>query len=713
MKRCLSLALVVLMLVAVPLGLASCGADEDSGAIVNAYYVGEMFEFDPARALVDDDAMRVLSLLYEPLFSLNEKGKLEPALAEDYKIIRNVEDEEYQMEITMKQTTWSDGNPVKASDVVYAWQRIIEPGFKSDAAPLLYEIEGAYDVKTGAKSSTQGDFKVEAVDAYTIRITFRNHYDKDGNVVEIDYDAFLRNLTSVALSPVRQTVVSENEEHWGKRAYTIVTNGPFTVNTLEYDVGEFTLERNRYYNYASKDLIDTEDLDKYVRPYQIITDWYVAEELVGKDGKTVELAKMLADKFADNSLFLMADLPLSLRGQYAEDAEVTDALSTMSILLNTETMRPNNGLLSDPAVRRALSQVLDREAIAKKMVFAAPATGLISHGVFDSTSRRDTFREADGADLLSVKAVSSSADITAAKKAVAEAIASAGNNETDQAIASTLTIAYLDNDVNAAVVTIIAEAWAELGITVKPVPVSAKNYYISLDGVNDLSGNQADKDKVNEKDLYVTRASVLDDIYDDFAIGVDNQEFRDLYEAKRANDKRKYWTEERVWNSVSAGGDLGIETDDVLVIDALLVDYQMLAPDAFAPLAAFSSNYNGYGVDITTQGEDKKQTLQAKYNATGYRSEKFDALIAQAFAEKDLEKRATILHNAEKQLLEDMPIIPLTFGQHSYVKSDLIRNVDTDYYGVPKLTEMKMKNYQDYLPVALAPEVKDPEETEE
>ena len=97
MKKFSSLCLAVLLLLSSVLGLASCGELKDSGAVISTYYVGEMYDFDPARAVLDDDSMRVMALLYEPLFTLGENGKVVPALAESYKILRDVESQEYKM----------------------------------------------------------------------------------------------------------------------------------------------------------------------------------------------------------------------------------------------------------------------------------------------------------------------------------------------------------------------------------------------------------------------------------------------------------------------------------------------------------------------------------------------------------------------------------------------------------------------------------------
>ncbi len=651
MKKCLSLVLMVLLLLSVPLGLASCGEMEDNGAVVNLYYLGETYDFDPARVLYDDDAMRVTTLLFEPLFTLNEKGKVEPALAESYRILRDTEEDVYQMEITLRKTSWSDGNPVKAEDVVYSWQRIIEPDFKCDAAPLLYDIAGAIEVKNGILQSSVGDFKVTAEDADTLTITFRNFYDEDGNIVEIDYDAFLRNLTSPALAPVRQAVVSKATEYWGKNSTTIVTSGPFTVRTLDYDLGEFTLERNMYYNYPSKDMVpEGERPDKHVKPYQLVTNWKAALDELG-------------DMFADQSLFLMSDMPVALREEYKKKAEVADVLSTMAILFNLDTPRPGseNGI-KKAEVRKALSDALDREAIADLLVFAKPATGFVSHGVFETNSRRDTFREK--AEALLPK----NADLTAAK-AVTDLVPTAAKN---------IILGYADSDANRAVAEYVQQTWAELGFTVTLRPLGATEWGVFEDGTLKLEEDITSAEKQNIK--YHFRSPDILDLWEDFVLG-DKTEVLAEYDSLAEGQKKNYWN----------------RPQNVKIFDAILVDVQMLSPDAFSPLAAFSTVYGGQGVDISLNA-DGTQRETSQIHVTGYASTEYDALIEKAFLSRNAKDRAAYLRDAEEMLLDDMPIIPLTFGQAHYVKSRKLRNIDTNYYGYPILTDMKMKNYKEYLP---------------
>lgn len=667
MKRILSLGLAALMLLSTVLGLAACGGEEDSGAIINTYYVGEMYEFDPARATMDDDAMRVLSLLFEPLFSISEGGKVKKALAESYEIKRNHEEGIYGMEITIRDTTWSDGNPVTASDVVFAWKRILDPAFRSQAAPLLYEIDNALEAKT-AKDDENGhpitteDIGAAAVNSKLISITFRQVKDEDGNWVEPDYDAFLRNLASVALSPVRQTVVEGNRgkaaEYWGNRSVTIVTNGPFVVRTLDYDTHEFTIERNRYYGYMDKTAIKGRPADEFVTPYQFITDWGLSSGWTENGEWTEEALAEMADRFANDSLFIMSDLPLSLREEMKKKAEVTDTLSTMTILLNQNEIKGWNSPMADPAIRRTLSAVLDREEIADLLVFAKPATGLVNGRVFNADSKRDTFRKEGGA-LLSTTATEKDAGFDAAFANLS-------------ATEKKLTLAYNHNEADLAVAKYVKGKWEALGFSVQLVP---------------LSYNEKEIPQEDGSKSIPYRNSQLVDVYEDFALGNANE----LLSRHKA-------------------GSLSTTQLRNSYFDALLIDFQMLSTDAFSSLAAFSTAMNGNGVDLSAKDAtngDYTQAQTPQLPTCGYSSEEYDALIEAAYNERDLDARAEHLHDAEELLLEDAAVIPLTFGQCHYVADGKIRNVKTDYFGFPIFTKTKLKNYQKYLPV------EETEETEE
>ena len=83
---------------------------------------------------------------------------------------------------------------------------------------------------------------------------------------------------------------------------------------------------------------------------------------------------------------------------------------------------------------------------------------------------------------------------------------------------------------------------------------------------------------------------------------------------------------------------------------------------------------------------------------TGYDSEEYNAIIERAFAEKDIAKRATILHEAEKKLLDDMVVIPVIFNQNATLIRKDLSKVAYGYYGNPIMTKAKLKDYELYIP---------------
>ena len=77
-------------------------------------------------------------------------------------------------------------------------------------------------------------------------------------------------------------------------------------------------------------------------------------------------------------------------------------------------------------------------------------------------------------------------------------------------------------------------------------------------------------------------------------------------------------------------------------------------------------------------------------NLSGYASEEYNALIDKAFAEKNLKKRATILHEAEKLLIEDMPVVPVVFNKTA-ILAEGIKGIDVDYFGLFNFNKAKLK----------------------
>ena len=124
--------------------------------------------------------------------------------------------------------------------------------------------------------------------------------------------------------------------------------------------------------------------------------------------------------------------------------------------------------------------------------------------------------------------------------------------------------------------------------------------------------------------------------------------------------------------------------------DVIAIDMTMLSPDAFSALSQFAVEFSGNGVDMNSPNYDLYG------HVTGYNSKEYNEKIDAAFAEKDRAARATILHEAEEMLLEDMPVVPLIFLQDAYLASDVLSGIETTYYGTQNFKKVKMKDYMEY-----------------
>ncbi len=452
-----ALALAMALLLALPL-LASCGFDEDyTGPTFEVYFSNMPTTFDPAYAYLDDTAMQVMSLLYEGLFSYDEDGKLVNALAEDYRwVTQNAEKSEYVLEIDLKESAWSDGQSVTADQVVFAWRRLLNPEMSSDAACLLYDIKNAQAAKEGTDADIGiYDIGAYAVDTRTIRIEFDH---------EVDLDQFFRNLASPALVPLRDDVVEKNKMvDWDSTAAVVLANGPFYLKT--YAIGDsMRLERNRYYR---RD-VENDKMDKYVTPYRIEVN-FGREHITETDpvtGETVSSEKFDSTSELNNYLWsegimdYYSNLPLESRAEYEGQTSSVARRATAAVYFNVER-EP----FTDARVRRALSMAIDRAELAKRIVSADPASGLIPAGVLETTQKAgDDFR-AEGGELISP-----SGDLDGAKALLREAGVSSGSFE----------LSYkLTDPIDVEIASYLKETWSKLGFS-----VSDRKYYSSDEGAN-------------------------------------------------------------------------------------------------------------------------------------------------------------------------------------------------------------------------------------
>lgn len=422
MKKIVSILLAAVLLCASLLSLASCGTPKDSGAEISVYLGAEIFDFDPTDYYVDSNAEQVMSLLYEPLFKLDSDGELKCAAAKSYK----VDEKKRTVVITLRETYWSDEIRVTANDFIYAWREVVlDPNSPNPAAALFYDIENAIAVKAG--DLTYSKLGAVATGEYEITLTYR-----EGG----DYKQLLKNLASVATSPLRQDVVSTSKTYWSKDTSTIVTNGPFKVETLDREIGDFTLARNVGYHQSPT----AKDYTKNVTPSSLVS-------FITANGK---LDITYADITA-KTVFYMGDATLADRAENASKAKTADDLSVYTYVFNTD-----NPLFKDSKVRRALSLAIDRAAVVEAVTFGKAATGFLTDAVASSVYGKNITARISSdyaANLAEAKQLIASANLTGIKKS--------------------FTITVNNDEESLAVAEIAKACWSELGFSVTVKKVSS------------------------------------------------------------------------------------------------------------------------------------------------------------------------------------------------------------------------------------------------
>ena len=579
MKRIVSLLMTLVMIFGVLTTLSGCGKPKDNGAEINIYLGAQVFDFDPSDYYVSANAERVLSLIYEPLFTVKSNGKVKCAAASDYK----VDKDERKIVITVRESYWSDNIKVTASDFVYAWcERIINPANPNPAAALFLDIEGVKEAMNGASIS---DIAINATSSDEITITY---------VEGADYNRILANLASVATAPVRQDLVSGAETTWSKSS--VVTNGPFKVKNYDKTAGTFELSRNLGYHQDPK----VKDYDNQVRPGLL----YGKTKFTGND-----VAVSYQD-IKDKVVFIMADASLADRADYKRKADVADDTSVYTYVFNTQ-----NPLFADVNVRLALSAAIDREAIIEAITFGKAADGFIPD--VSGGAKKDI--------------ISTTADLDKAREYLAKA---------DQAVVSankSFTLSIDNDEQSKAIAELVKAAWGELGFTVtvealEPVPTG-----MILD-----SGIQ-----------YLVKSVAV-----------------------------------------------GTKSYDVLAID-----WQTYSTDALPGLASLTSNLHGLGRELTSGTPavggvgGVADSSKGRPNLAFWSNAEYDQLVLNASAATKKKDRKNLLADAEKYLMEQMPVCPLVFNQSFVFTSSKVSNVEFDGLGNLNLVDVKLANYRKYFKV--------------
>lgn len=368
MYRKLSLLVIVSIMLTLVLG---CGDSKEttgnSPEQVIRYNIGvEPETLDPAKTTGLPEGT-IQTALFEGLVRYDAQNKIQPALADSW----TVSQDKLTYTFKLKDTKWSNGDPVTAEDFKFAWLRALDPKTASDYAYQLYYIKGAeaYNTESGKKE----DVAIKVVDPKTLEVS-----------LNAPTNQFLGLTAFQTFYPLNQKVVEAHPD-WDTSPEFFVCNGPFLLEKWERKQ-KLTLVKNP--NYWDEKAVKLQKLEIYT-----IEDNNTAHTMY----KTGQL------DFLENTP--TQEIP-KLKG--TPDYKIYPDTSLYFYRLNV-TKKPFNEI----KVRKALAMAIERQPLVDKVAQAGqkPAFAFVPNG----------FPESDGTDFREVGGSFFSENVAEAKKLLAEA----------------------------------------------------------------------------------------------------------------------------------------------------------------------------------------------------------------------------------------------------------------------------------------------------
>ncbi|MCP1307365.1 peptide ABC transporter substrate-binding protein [Paenibacillus tyrfis] len=184
-------------------------------------------------------AFTVMNAVSEGLYRLNKDGKAEPGLAKDMPKI-SADGKTYTIQLK-DNLVYSDGQPVKAEDFVYSYQRTLDPSTKALYAFMVAWVKGGADVQ---KAKTPQELEaakkalgVKALDEKTVEIT-----------LERPIPFFTEQLSFLQFFPQRKDIVEKYGDKNGADAESAIGPGPFKLAQWDHEQQLVLVKNDKYWD---------------------------------------------------------------------------------------------------------------------------------------------------------------------------------------------------------------------------------------------------------------------------------------------------------------------------------------------------------------------------------------------------------------------------------------------------------------------------------
>ena len=299
----------------------------------------------------DGVAFTVLNNVTEGLYRQDENHLPIPALATEHK----ESEDKVVHTFTLRESKWSNGEPVTAQDFEYAWKRVMKEDSPYAFMFITAGIKNAEAIMN--KEQDAEELGIKAIDEKTLEVT-----------LEAPNALFQTLLTFPTFLPQNQKFVEEKGDQYALESDGILFNGPFKLVEWTHEQG-WKYEKNEdYWDAAS---VNLDNINVYV-----VKDPSTGVNLYETDKvDRVLLSSALVD-------------------QYKEDANFENILEPEIIFLR---FNHNHPVLGNADIRRAVNMAIDKQSLTDVILKngSTPLNGVVPSGFFKSPEGKD-FRELNG-----------------------------------------------------------------------------------------------------------------------------------------------------------------------------------------------------------------------------------------------------------------------------------------------------------------------------
>jgi len=341
-------------------GAASGGSASGDASTVTVAIDADLNTMDYEIA-TDGNSFIMQSLVMSGLTELAADGSPLPELAESW----DVSDDGLVYTFHLADAKWSNGDPVTASDFVYAWQRLDNPDTASEYAFILDTVHIANAAAVNAGEADPSELGVKAVDDKTLEVT-----------LTLPCDFFLSLLAFPSFFPLNQKFYEAQGDQFALSPDNLLYCGPYTMTGYQQG-SEYTFEKNPDYFKADQ---MTDYVDKIVFRYLQDTQSAMLDYQSGN----LDVVKLQGDQVDQYS------------GTEGFTNRMTGYLWYLSIDFNT-SVHPENSQFANVNLRKAMSLAIDRDTIATNVLKdgSIGADGLIPKDLATGPSGED-FRAENG-----------------------------------------------------------------------------------------------------------------------------------------------------------------------------------------------------------------------------------------------------------------------------------------------------------------------------